>query len=301
MENERVDARAVLSLVFGIIGIILSFFNSGVQAIGFLFVIPGLILGICVFKKKRPQKGLHTAGIIVSSIGLGFVVLSLMFNCMCALCMSVIEDDAVYEENVTSADEKEDATANSCDHSWIDATCEKPKQCEFCGLTEGKKLNHEEEWIVEVPATIEQKGIRVDICKNCGKELDRENYQLSEKEFENAYKELCKEIDYKKLARNPEKVKGEYIVIEGRVVEARKTGDSYDIRIDITYDEKLDWYEDTVYVSYKAEKDEDKILEDDILRIYGKADGEMSYISILGAKITLPSIKAEFIENKTND
>ena len=39
-----------------------------------------------------------------------------------------------------------------------------------------------------------------------------------------------------------------------------------------------------------------KILENDIITIYGTAKGDYSYTSIMGAKVTLPKIDADFIE-----
>ena len=39
-----------------------------------------------------------------------------------------------------------------------------------------------------------------------------------------------------------------------------------------------------------------KILEDDIITIWGGALGDYKYTSILGAEITLPWIEAEYIE-----
>ena len=53
---------------------------------------------------------------------------------------------------------------------------------------------------------------------------------------------------------------------------------------------------DTVYVTYTPESGEDKILEDDIITIWGTAEGDCSYTSTMGATITLPLINAECIE-----
>ena len=67
------------------------------------------------------------------------------------------------------------------------------------------------------------------------------------------------------------------------------------MRVNITKDE-YGWYEDTVYIIYYPEDGEDKILEDDIVTVYGTAEGEYSYTSVLGAYITIPKILAEYVE-----
>ena len=52
------------------------------------------------------------------------------------------------------------------------------------------------------------------------------------------------------------------------------------------------------WVEYKPEKSESKFLEDDIVNIWGTLTGEYSYESVLGAQITIPSIKAKYMELK---
>lgn len=41
------------------------------------------------------------------------------------------------------------------------------------------------------------------------------------------------------------------------------------------------------------------ILEDDMIRIYGKAKGNISYIALLGNKITIPHIEVITYELQT--
>jgi hypothetical protein len=75
-----------------------------------------------------------------------------------------------------------------------------------------------------------------------------------------------------------------------------ESGDSITLRVNITKS-KYGYYSDTVYVTYtRKSENEDRILEDDIITIYGTLGGIETYISILGADVSLPKINAEYIE-----
>lgn len=133
------------------------------------------------------------------------------------------------------------------------------------------------------------------------KELAQEEEERQEKEAkekeqeEKKYKDSCKKLAFEELARNPEKVKGTKVKLTGEVIQVSENYISIGMRVNITENE-YGWYEDTVYIIYYPEDGEDKILEDDIITIYGTAEGEYSYTSVMGAYITIPKILAEYIE-----
>ena len=56
-----------------------------------------------------------------------------------------------------------------------------------------------------------------------------------------------------------------------------------------------EYYTDTIYVVYYPEEGEDKILEDDIITIWGTSQGDYTYTSTIGASVTLPLIFAEYV------
>lgn len=115
-------------------------------------------------------------------------------------------------------------------------------------------------------------------------------------DYVNSYKEQCKEYTYKEIARNPDSVKGEYAKLTGEVIQVLESGKSVTLRVDITKD-KYGYYSDTVYVTYTRKSDtEDRILEDDIITIYGKLGGIETYTSVLGSEVSLPKIFAEYID-----
>lgn len=118
---------------------------------------------------------------------------------------------------------------------------------------------------------------------------------IMEKDRKEVYKGLCNLKTYNQIARNPEKVKGEYIKVSGKVVQVIENGDYVDLRVNITKGEYR--YNDTVYVKYKRKtKDEDRILENDIVSIWGISDGLYTYQTVMKDYRTIPLVQAEYIE-----
>ena len=111
------------------------------------------------------------------------------------------------------------------------------------------------------------------------------------------FKESCSTVTFEELARNPEKIKGTNVKLTGEVVQAIYGTYSNSYRVNITkWGSYSTYYKDTVYVTYTPENGQDKILEDDIITIWGTAGGDYSYTSTIGATITLPLINAKCIE-----
>lgn len=127
-------------------------------------------------------------------------------------------------------------------------------------------------------------------------EKDEEEARKKAKQEEQEFKESCKNYSFEELARNPDKIEGTNVKITGEVIQALYGSDSVDLRINITKEGTYTtYYTDTVYVVYYPEDGEDKILEDDIVTVYGTAQGDYSYTSTLGAKITLPLIYGKYV------
>lgn len=112
----------------------------------------------------------------------------------------------------------------------------------------------------------------------------------------------CQPYTYKEIARNPDNYKGKSAMFEGKVVQTMESGDKVVMRVDVTkeaneYASGGYLYSDTVYVEYTRKSDkESRILEDDIINMYGTLNGTKSYDSVLGGKITLPYVIAEYID-----
>lgn len=119
-----------------------------------------------------------------------------------------------------------------------------------------------------------------------------------------AYKNKCKTLSFKDLSRNPDKHKGEKLKYTGQVIQVQEDEHwlddktTVDLRINVTKDEYGLW-DDTIYATVELPKNADRILEDDIITIWGECDGKYSYTSVLGSDVTLPKINIEYYSVKS--
>lgn len=114
-------------------------------------------------------------------------------------------------------------------------------------------------------------------------------------------KNKCTSYTYDELARNPNKYVGKLVKLKGEVIQVMEEDLQVTLRVNITYVpfEYSDdgYYEDTVLISYqKSDEDESRILENDIVNIYGVSNGNTSYTSVLGSEVNLPIIDAFIVE-----
>lgn len=118
--------------------------------------------------------------------------------------------------------------------------------------------------------------------------------KLKNKEISD-YKNKCKSYSYKAISRNPEKYKGSYAYFRGEVVQVLEYGDSVTLRVNVTQSPYGYYWDDTVYVTYYNYDKNNRILEDDIIKMYGTLEGTKTYESIFGASITIPRLDAKYI------
>lgn len=124
-------------------------------------------------------------------------------------------------------------------------------------------------------------------------EITTEYIEESESDFKNS----CVTHTYEELARNPNDFKGSKIKLTGEIIQTMYDGNKVEMRINITKTgEYYTYYEDTIYVTYTMKDGESKLLENDIITLWGIADGEYQYTSVLGSRITLPIINAKYID-----
>ncbi|MDD6526976.1 MAG: zinc ribbon domain-containing protein [Oscillospiraceae bacterium] len=109
------------------------------------------------------------------------------------------------------------------------------------------------------------------------------------------YKSSCDSVAYKDIARNPDQYNGKNVKFTGKVIQVQESyGNNVVYRISVTKDE-YDFWDDTVYVTYKLPEGSPNILEDDIVTFYGECKGTKSYTSVLGSKVTIPEVDAKYI------
>lgn len=123
-----------------------------------------------------------------------------------------------------------------------------------------------------------------------------EEKKLKEEQEKQAFLSSCQTYTFEQLARNPDNFKGTNVKLTGEVVQVMEGVYSNSLRVNITKEGKYTtYYKDTIYVNYVPKEGEDKILEDDIITIYGTAQGDYSYTSTMGATITLPFVDGKYI------
>lgn len=110
------------------------------------------------------------------------------------------------------------------------------------------------------------------------------------------YIEKCVEIHYDDVARNPNNYMGEYAIFTGEVAQVQENGNSIVLRMNVTKNEYGAW-EDTLWIEYKRKSEnESRILEKDVVTVYGIMNGIKSYTGVLGNQISIPYLKAEYVE-----
>lgn len=113
--------------------------------------------------------------------------------------------------------------------------------------------------------------------------------------YRDEYCNACESIDYITLARNPDKYKGNLYKITGKVIQVMEANGGAFVRMDVTKGEYGYWT-DTIASAIRIPKGSDRILEDDIITIYGECYGLYTYETVLGSEMSIPRIDAMFYE-----
>ena len=111
---------------------------------------------------------------------------------------------------------------------------------------------------------------------------------------ENDFKNKCKSIEFKTLARQPETYIMAPIKTTGTVIQVIEGTDGHtEYRV-----ADANNYDLIYYITYTRKNGESRILENDIIDIYGLYEGLITYKSTLSGNITIPNIEAIYISIK---
>ena len=158
------------------------------------------------------------------------------------------------------------------------------------------KLEHQPgDWVVTVqPTASNSEGTRVRTCTVCGETVESETFSMSPEELAASYKAECASVSFDEVARNPDQYNNAKVRFTGEVIQVMEESGIYTLRVDVT---KTSWgYDDTILVHYIAPDGAPRILEDDVITLFGTMGGMTSYESVMGATITLPVMYAEYVE-----
>lgn len=104
-----------------------------------------------------------------------------------------------------------------------------------------------------------------------------------------SYINQCETVDYADVERNPNQYKGKQIYVSGSVIQVSEgLFNSVTLRVD-------QGGGNCWYVTYtRKDENESRILEGDWLTFYGECDGVTTYTNIVGSKVTIPALDAEY-------
>ena len=183
---------------------------------------------------------------------------------------------------------------------------EKSGICKICGKTvvkEIQKLNHTltEDDVKITPSQDIMFGFKSKKCIICGEYSGKKLINLTQEEQSKIMQDLEKTYDSDvttdMLERTPDKYKGEKISFLGKIVqvcyESTDGSSSATYRINKSNTE-------TYYIKLILGKS-GRILEDDWVALYGTFDGLLTYESIFGKSITIPSINVLYYKNYGKD
>lgn len=100
-------------------------------------------------------------------------------------------------------------------------------------------------------------------------------------------------ITYDQLARTPEDFKGSKVKFRGKVLQVIEGSYTNMVAIRFAVNEN---YDTVIYCEYLSGIVSSRILEDDIITIYGTSKGLKSYQSTIGGTITIPYVYVDKIE-----
>lgn len=98
-------------------------------------------------------------------------------------------------------------------------------------------------------------------------------------------------ITYDQLARTPDDFVGEKVKFTGKVIQVLQDTDLVTIRLAIDSN-----YDQVILGSYPLDLTTSRVLEDDIITVYGTSTGEYTYTSTMKSSITVPSMVIEKID-----
>ena len=98
------------------------------------------------------------------------------------------------------------------------------------------------------------------------------------------------EYTYEQLARNPDTYTGKKVKFSGKILQVMEGKISY-LRVAMNSN-----YDTVIFVTYEKDELSYRLLEDDLVTIYGSSLGVYSYEAVSGATITLPWIMATYVD-----
>lgn len=97
--------------------------------------------------------------------------------------------------------------------------------------------------------------------------------------------------DYESIARNPDSYEGKKMAFVGKVAQVIEGDGETDIRLAVD-----DYYNDIIYVYFASDIIDFRVLDDDVLTVYGTGEGLYTYESTMGNSVSVPLMQADHVE-----
>lgn len=152
--------------------------------------------------------------------------------------------------------------------------------------------NNDQKNTLTTSSTISDTGSELsDSTNSITSSFDLESSLPSSENKEIDINEYSTEITYDELARNPEKNKGKKIILSGTIIQVIEGKDYSQYRLAVD-----DNYDHIVFIEIPKSLLSSRILENDIIKIYGQSYGTIDYESTLSGNITVPAITVDKFE-----
>lgn len=103
-------------------------------------------------------------------------------------------------------------------------------------------------------------------------------------------------ITFDNLSRNPDDYEGKKVLFTGEVLQVFELANEIQIRLATKANSWGGYIDSVVYIYFDSSLISSRILEGDVITVYGVARGLHSYTTVMGASVTLPLIEVEKIE-----
>ncbi|MGG5313113.1 hypothetical protein [Enterococcus sp. DIV2381] len=157
----------------------------------------------------------------------------------------------------------------------------------------------EEELTIYTTLNNESKSTKVTVKPNAQVLADKADAEARRKQAEEEQKQIDAQneaekkdpstyntgITYDQLSRNPEEFIGEKVVLSGKIIQVMESDEYTQYRLAVDSD-----YDRVALIQISKDQLSTRILEDDLVTIYGESYGLISYDSALSGKITVPSV-----------
>lgn len=234
----------------------------------------------------------------------------------------LLDDDVLYEygpyltgQKVVTVIEVKDmdrdclkATTAANDSFFFSITCDFKDQASIAGVQEGMRVtvagtvvesaisgisdtvNMEDCALIGLGEIADQLEADADgqrtVCQQLQADQEAQAAAAAQAE-KTAYINGCETVSYDAVARNPDSYEGKHIQVRGKVVQVQEGWfNSVTIRLESSGN--------TWYITYTRAEGESRILEGDVITAYGECSGVTSYTTVLGSKLTVPSMKMQY-------